>query len=275
MNSMQDQLIEVMSLSHGRDVSCYDEAFLAKTLGRRMASAGYESAKDYVADLSDNGAEAESFSKSLSICYSEFFRNPLTFALLEQLILPSLIEAREKSGRSEIRIWSAGCAAGQEAYSVAILLDEQTRAHGHPVPFRIFGTDRDESVLDSARLGVYDQAAVQNVCLRHLREYFTREGESYVLAERLRAQVDFSFYDLLDERNTCPPASIFGDFDLILCSNVLFYYRQEVRRNLVEKMRRALTNHGYFITGEVERFIVEQCGEFRAVDTPVWVFQKV
>jgi len=266
------QLITTLRQTHGRDVSIYDESFLAKMLARRLGAD--ESAAAYLNRLTTDRAEADAFSESLKITYSDFFRNPLTFAILEQLVLPALVEAGEKSGREKIRIWSAGCASGQEAWSVAILLDELLAARGSEVRFQIIATDNSETELAAARSGAYFEDAMQNVRMRHLREYFSREGETCVVQPRLRERVDFSAYDLLDEHSSSPPAGIFGDFDLIFCSNLLFYYSPERRRFILNKVRRDLSPNGYLVTGEAERVIVEQTGGFRAVAPPAAVFQK-
>jgi chemotaxis protein methyltransferase CheR len=112
-------------MSHGVDLTPFDAKFLAKTLDKR-AAASVETAEAYGERLAQDFSEAEALLQSLHIGYSEFFRNGLAFALLERLILPGLLEAKEKSGRGEIRVWSAGCATGQEAWSLAIL---DQRAH--------------------------------------------------------------------------------------------------------------------------------------------------
>jgi chemotaxis protein methyltransferase CheR len=183
------------------------------------------------------------------------------------------VEGRERFGGGEIRIWSAACAAGQEAYSVAILLEDMAAERGKPIPFRIIATDVSDAQLAIARKGVYDDDAVRNVRLRHLRRYFSEQGKAYVIAPGLRDRVDFSSYDLLDERSSSPPASIYGDFDIVLCCNLLFYYRPSVRRLILERVRRGLSPNGYLVTGEAERAIVQDAGGFRAMTPPTAVFR--
>jgi chemotaxis protein methyltransferase CheR len=274
MNNSLDQFIAVMRQAHGLDVSRFDESFLVKTLAHRQAATAHPDAAAYLRRLAAERAEAEEIFQSLNIGFSEFFRNPLTFAVLEQLILPGLVEAAETSGRREIRVWSAGCAAGQEAYSVAILLDELAAARGRAIPFRIFATDIAEAGLAAARRGVYDAAAVRQVRWRHLENYFARQGEMYEVAPWIRDRVDFSALDLLDGHKASPPASIFGDFQLVLCCNLLFYYRPEPRRDILNKVRQGVAAKGYLVTGEAERDMVEKAGGFRAVAPPAAVFQK-
>ena len=269
-----DAVVTVMDQSHGLDVSVYNEFFLAKSLEKRRQLTACDTTAAYLKRLAEDGTEAEAFHRSLRVVYSEFFRNPLAFALLEQLILPGLVEGKARSG-GEVRIWSAGCAAGQEAWSVAILLDELAAACARPVPFRIFATDLSEGDLVLARGGVYNATAVGNVRLRHLNGCFSRQGDAYAIAARLKDRVDFSVYDLLDGGTTCPPACIYGNFDLVLCSNVLLYYRPEALQLILNKLRRSLAPGGYLITGETERQIVASVDGFRAVAPPAAVFRRV
>jgi chemotaxis protein methyltransferase CheR len=273
MKSQLAQLSAVIRQTHGRDVAVYDETFLTKALEKRVAATAGQDAAAYLGRLAHDRPEAEAFFDSLHIGYSELFRDPLAFALLEQRVLPSLIAAAEHAGRPEIRVWSAGCAGGQEAWSVAMLLDELLTARKGPVSFRVIATDVAEAELAAAWRGVYDEAAVRNVRQRHLNAYFTREDESYILAARLRDRVDFSLHNLLDAGTTCPPASIYGDFDLVLCSNLLLYYRPETQRLILDKLWRCLSSSGYLMTGEAERAMVQKAGGFRAVAPPAAVFQ--
>lgn len=261
-----DDIIQAMAGSHGLDISRYEEAFLRKTVAKRVAATGGGTVAAYGERVAGDRAEAEMFFYSLRIDHSDFFRNPLTFAVLGQLILPGLVEAKKKSG-GEIRAWSAGCASGQEAWSLAMLLEELAG----PVPYRIFATDLAEP--EFARAGVYCAEAVGNVRTRHLSEYFSRQGESFSVIPRLRSRVDFSAYDLLDGSSSSPAASIYGGFDLILCCNVLFYYRKEARLGILDKASRALSPSGYFVTGEVERTMVSEHREFLAVLPPAAVFR--
>jgi chemotaxis protein methyltransferase CheR len=267
-------VVLVMRRVHGVDVCSYDVPFLIKSLENRRQATAAETAEAYVARLHDR-MEADALSRLLRITYSEFFRNPLGFALLEQLILPDLVEKSVRNHGSELRVWSAGCATGQEAWSVAILLDEITATQARGVPFRIFATDLSEADLSFAREGVYSESAVGNVRLRHLQRYFTRKGDAFVIVPRIKTRVDFSTYDLLDKSTSCPPASIYGHFDLVMCSNVLLYYRREAKSCILDKLGGCLVAGRYLMTGETERQIVEEMGGFRPVAPPASIYQRV
>jgi chemotaxis methyl-accepting protein methylase len=257
MNDDLHQIVKTMSVMHGKNISRYDESFLLKSLEKRMAETSNPTIADYCRYLSKEEWEAEEFYRSLNITYSEFFRNPLTVAVLEQRVLPRLIDEKQESGTAEIRVWSAGCAAGQEAYSVACLLDELLAARKTSLSYRIFATDISEKCLALARRGVYDAAAVQNVRLKHLKSCFESHNGVYSIAGRIKERIEFSFYDLLDERSTSPPGSIYGDFDLVFCSNLLFYYTPTIQQFILNKVCHSLSYGGYFVTGEAERGIVE------------------
>ena len=266
--------IQTLERAHGQCIDVYDESFLQKSIDKRLAETGITTVAAYEDYLAGNPVEADGFCQSLHINYSEFFRNSLTFALLEQQILPALIADKIQSGQREIRIWSAGCSAGQEVWSVAMLLDELLAVKGAPLSYRIFATDRSEPDLAKARTGVYSAEAVGNVSLKQLNNCFSRQGNAYVVVPRLRKQVDFSVYDLLDEHSVCPANSLYGDFDLILCCNLLFYYKPDVRQRIIDKVYRALSCGGFFVTGEAERDMVTKQEGFCTVAPASAIFQK-
>jgi len=269
-----DELVRVMNRVHGLDISGFEPSFLVRTLQRRAQASGCSSAGSYLTErLAKDRVEAEAFHRSLRVGYSAFFRDPSTFALLETQVLPDLAEKARKTGRGGLRVWSAGCAAGQEAWSLAMLLDESAASPERPFPWRVFGTDLSEPDLALARAGGYSAADLANVRLRHLDACFSRQGAGFSVAARLRERVEFSVYDLLDRANTCPPASIFGDFDLVLCCNVLFYYRPSQQRRILDKLLGCLAPGGYLVTGETERRIAGSAANLREVVSVAPIFQ--
>ena len=271
MKKALGHLIDVMGRIHGRDISPYDASFLDKSLAKRMAAVSIRPVEKYLAHLAESAPEAQELYSSLNITYSEFFRNPLSFSLLENSILPGLIEKKDPK---EIRIWSTGCAAGQEPYSVAILMEDLAVRRGKPVRFRIFATDKSRAELASARKGVYDCASVQNVRLKHICGHFTRKGDLYTIAAGLRDHIEFSFHDLLEVCSAFPPESIYGDFDVVICNNLLFYYRPDIQRCILAKLHNSLSDDGYLITGEAEKGIVEKADGFCTIASPSTVFQR-
>lgn len=267
-------LIAQVRRDRGLDLACYDGSFVRKAIIKRMLALGRPSVAAYGDYLAAQPAEGEVLERALNIGYSEFFRNPLTFALLEQRILPSLVAAKKHAGQGEVRVWSAGCSSGQEAWSIAMLLDALAGVGEPAVHYRIFATDRSAAQLAMARAGIYSGDAVANVRARQLRDYFERQGEAYVIGPRLRERVDFSSHDLLDESLSSPEASLYGDFDLILCCNLLFYYRPDIQRRILHKLASALSPGGYCVTGEAERDSVVEQGGLHPVALRAALFQK-
>lgn len=258
---------------YNHDVSVYDDAFLLNIINDRRRELGLLTDREYMNYLESNTAEAILFKSKLNNSYSEFFRNTLTFAYLEQIILPQLIEKKKIKKENQIRIWSAACASGQEAYSIAILCDELIETKKVDINYLIFATDIDPDELVNAQKGIYQLATLGKVTLKRTETYFSRKDENYIIASEIKRHIDFSVFDLLSDQGSCPPASIYGNFDLIFCSNLLFYYKPEFRNQMLEKIGNSLTKGGYLITGETEREIIKG-NNYREVFVNSAIFQK-
>lgn len=246
----------ILLQSQGIDISKYDVSFLNKSLQKRITETHCTTAEEYYTFLEQNKNEGEIFQKLLHNNYSEFFRNPLTFSLLERIILPSLILKKKNTKNKEIRIWSAACAAGQEAYSLAMLLEELKNGNVNNYNYRIFATDQCESQINEARKGIYSAAELNSLNMKRVKQWFTKNADSFTIKPELKENIDFSVFDLLSEQLSAPPASIFGDFDLVICANLLFYYKPEYRKIILEKATNCLANGGFIAVGEAERDIL-------------------
>lgn len=272
MDTTLQEIIQVMNKTHGFDVSIYDETFLQKSIVSRCKTTDWDELSDYLLFLSANRLEAENLVKCLCITYTDFFRNALAFANLEHWILPKLL--KDKSPGSEIRVWSAGCSSGQEAYSIAILLSKLHHPQGQSVNFRIFGTDISQISITQAIEGEYKEEAMQNIPLKHIKEFFAKNGDTFKIISKLKQHISFSIYDLLDNQSNNPPESIFGDYDLIFCSNLLYYYRSEQQQFVLRKIFHALAEQGYLVMGETERYIMKKTGGLQIVAPPATIYQK-
>jgi chemotaxis methyl-accepting protein methylase len=264
----------IMRHRYESEISMYDDEFLERTIQNRMSVRGIADGRSYARFLENTADEASELKKSLRISYSEFFRDPLAYAILERLVLPELLERAERSGRTELRIWSAGCADGQEPYSLAILLESLLAGRASKLGYRIFASDISETALSRARSGLYGADSLGNVRRNQLETHFVPEGCGWRLSSRIRDRVDFSIHSLLDERSACPPSCVYSDLDLVFCSNVLFYYKREVRRLIVDKIAKCLSPEGYFITGETERELVMDSESFAPIVAASPVFRK-
>ncbi len=242
------------------DIARYDDHFLRTTIQKRFEATHCRQAGDYPDLLLNNAGEAGLLSVSLQISYSEFFRNSLTYSVLERIILPELVHKMKNNKRKEIRIWSSACAGGQEAYSLAMLLEELKNEGGSHFDYRIFATDQNEQLLNEARKGYFSESLLNNVNVRRTKQWFTKKGDTYSVKQELKNNINFSVFDLFNNQYSCPPASIFGDFDLVVCANLLFYYKTDYRRAIIGKAGNCLSKGGFLVTGETERQILTDYG---------------
>lgn len=274
MKEQNRSVAQLLSQSYGIDVSKYDDSFLNKSLQKRITETHCDTAEAYHYILEQNKEEARKLLDSLNISYSEFFRNALTCSVLERIILPSIVLKKQNTNRKEIRIWTAACAGGQEPYSLSMLLEELKNSDNQKFDYRIFATDHDESVVNRARKGQYSEDALSCLNLKRVKQWFTRDGEIYSVKLELKKNIDFSVFDLFNEQFTSPPVSIFGDFDVVVCANLLFYYNPGYRKKIVKKTGDCLAHGGYLITGETERDILIK-HNYSEVFPQSAIFQKI
>ena len=237
----------------GIELSGFTTDFLEKTIYQRMEETQSGSMEEYLSVIVKDAGEENRLKDLLYVGYSEFFRNSLTFAVLERLIFPSLFIHHQQTNRKELRIWSLACAGGQEAYSLAILLEELIKEKKVPWNYRIFATDKSSEQVEWARKGVFSQQSLAKVPFSAMVQWFDKQEGSYVVKPELKRRIDFSVFDLLDQMNSSPPASIFGDFVIVFCSNVLFYYKPEFRTAILEKATGCLSKDGNIVVGDMER----------------------
>ncbi|MBN1162088.1 MAG: protein-glutamate O-methyltransferase CheR [Dehalococcoidales bacterium] len=184
--------------------------------------------------------ELEKLKKFLTINVSEFFRDAAQFRLLQDEILPPLLQ-----NNLGLNIWSAGCSNGAEAYSVAMLLDRQSPYRKH----RILATDIDQAIVNHAAAGgPYGAAEVRNVPKQLLEKYFTKDGGNFRVIERIRNKVNFGLHDL-----TRDPFE--DNFDLIICRNVVIYFSTETKKILRKKFLDSLKVHGILFIGATETML--------------------
>lgn len=273
MKAIIKRISKLLHQHKGIDILKYNESFLTKSIDRRMSENHYKSEEEYCDFLEQNKEEADSFIELLHNSYSEFFRNSLTFSVLEHIILPKLIHKKKDGKSKEIRIWSAACAQGQEVYSIAMLLEELRNGDKERVKYRLFATDKYDVQINKAQTGKYSKSDLNNVNLKRLEKWFTKQNDSYTIKSELMKNIDFSVFDLLDKNSTSPSASIFGDFDIVICANLLFYFEPKIRESMLDNVSRSISKGGYLITGEAEREILLN-HNFTEVFPPSGIFQR-
>ncbi|MFC1614375.1 CheR family methyltransferase [Gemmatimonadota bacterium] len=274
MTSDVDKILAELKQTRGIDLSGYRRSMLERRLCARMAQLQLNDSKAYLEQLRSDPAEYTHLVDCILINVSSFFRNPLVFEIIAQSILPSIIERKRIEGSNELRVWCAGCAEGEEAYSIAILTHQVLeREERDWIPY-IFATDMDSDALRQAEKAIFPRASLENTKLGILDKYFTNQGNFYEVRPFIRKMVRFSQCDLTSPKTVAPAESVFGTFDLVLCRNVLIYFTREVQERIFTKLYKSLAKDGYLILGEAEALDREIQSVFRTIDSLNRIFIK-
>lgn len=251
-----NDIIYQLKINYNMDISIFDLSFFKRSINMRISDMKLKNIKEYEELIIKDTQEIILLKKLLNNTYTRFFRDSFIFAQLDKIVIPNLITMIDR--QREIRIWSAGSSSGQEAYSIAILISELEEELRIKIPYRIIATDISEIQLEKGRNGIFKKNDILNLKLKYIEKYFSIEGNNYIIDEKIKKNISFSYFDLIDDENIKPPESIYGDFDLILCSNLLFYYNPEVQKKIIMKSELSLGPNGYFVTSEVEKILVKK-----------------
>ena len=273
MNVSLDQLCDYIYKKSDRDISALAPTFLQKTIDQRIIESGKRDLDDYFQYLCTESKEIGNLLNALNISYSLFFRNTLDFAILERFVFPELFKLKEIKNDS-IRIWSAGCAEGQEPYSLIMLADDLSQRQSKPNPVMLFATDISTTALKKAQEGVYSAMILQQIKFAYLNTYFTKKNQDYILCDPIRNSVMYSEYDLLNARTASPPFGIFGSYDIVVCCNLMIYYKPEIQKIILERLYLSMNSHGYLMVDDSERSIVKSFNGFTQYSTLGNIFVK-
>jgi chemotaxis protein methyltransferase CheR len=224
------------------DLAQYKDRCIRRRIAKRLRSCKVTDVASYLKRLEMDRDELDTLLATISIHVSQFFRNPDTYRILEQKILPDLCRRARAEGRTELTLWSAGCASGEEPYSLALLVDDMN-ARG--LKINILATDVSEPILDTARIGIYEALRLKEVPPEVLNKYFHGEKDHYQVIERIRNQVDFRQHNIMIASNY-PPA------DLVLCRNVMIYFTREEQERILSRFAATLPEHGALVLGRSE-----------------------
>ena len=244
-------ILEELKKERGVDFSGYRSSMLERRTQKRMFETN-NNPDEYLKYLKETPSELDNLIDVFTINVSGFFRDPLIYEYIKKKILPQLFLKKKRKKENFIRIWSAGCALGEEPYSIAIMLNEFLKKEDLRMNISIIATDIDKKALLRAAEGNYGINSVRNVMYGILNEYFIKEGNKFKLNSEIIDMVQFSYYDLLDNNNSVPPDSIFGDFDLVFCRNVLIYFTKDSQERIFSKLHRSLNKNGFLILGNAE-----------------------
>ncbi|GAX38585.1 CheR family methyltransferase [Nodularia sp. NIES-3585] len=260
-----EKLLTYLRVSRGFDFTGYKRSTLMRRVCKRMQYLSIENFENYLDYLEVYPDEFNQLFNTILINVTAFFRDISAWEYLAEQVLPNLVARKNES--DQIRIWSAGCASGEEAYTLAILMAEILGAEQFRQRVKIYATDVDEEALNQARQAVYSQKDVQLVPPELKEKYFETTGNNYVFRQDLRRSVIFGRHDLLQDA----PIS---RLDLLVCRNTLMYFNSETQGRIMARFHFALNDTGYLFLGKAEMLLIHS-NLFTPVDLKNRIFSKV
>ena len=243
LENMLQQITAIVARDQHIDFSHYRPTTLARRIERRRVIAGCNTLQAYMELLAESDKERAALRNDLLINVTGFFRDPEAWAYLEQQIIPPLIAQTAES--KELRIWVTACSTGEEAYSVAILVQEALEGAGKSLVVKVFATDIDETALQKAATGVYPEGVIKDVTEQRVRRFFKKQGQNYQVVRQLREMMVFAAHNLT--RN--PP---FTRMHLVTCRNLLIYLQPQLQQQVLSALHFALQPKGVLFLGGAE-----------------------
>ena len=245
------------------DLASYKSVNMKRRLAAYLRSRGCTDPLHYSDELADRAEEQKQLIAALGIHVSHFFRNPSTFLVLKSRILPEVLRMSRRQN-SKLRIWSVGCALGEEPYSVALLLKDMLEKGDH---FAIVGTDLSPDALKRAKNGYYPADRLKEVPAAMLAKYFSAQAQLYQINEEIRQLVQFFRHDIISEEIMCRA-------DLILCRNLLIYFSRDKQQQVLKLLAGALSPGGYLVLGRAETLAPDCRNLFFCVDPAERIYRR-
>jgi two-component system CheB/CheR fusion protein len=257
-------VIEIIKVRVGHDFNGYKRNTILRRLARRMSINRIEELSAYIELLRTDDAEQKALFEELLIGVTAFFREPESLQQLSTRVFSVAFD--NSADECPYRVWIAGCSTGQEAYSIAILLSEAVERTRSRRPIQIFATDVDQRAIDFARKGVFPPSIEHEIQPRLLTRYFTREGDSYRVQQRIRDTIVFSTQDVVRD-------APFSKIDLLLCRNVMIYLESELQTRLLTLFHFSLNPGGTLLLGTSET-VGHAAHLYDAIDSKAKIFRR-
>ncbi|MEK6266318.1 MAG: protein-glutamate O-methyltransferase CheR [Clostridium sp.] len=238
------------------DLSAYKSNQLHRRLLSLMARVGVNSVEEYISLLKSDPSQKQKFLDFITINVTEFFRNPEIFSEFSKQIKSELPYTKG------LKIWSAACSVGPEPYSLAMIMDDLFSRASH----KILATDIDSTILEKAKIGEYTHSEIKNVSSGFLDKYFEVKGDKYGLNSNIKKMVDFKKHDLILDKYE-------GDFDLIVCRNVVIYFNGDIKDKIYKKFSESLKKGGLLFVGATES--IYNYKEFGFEKASTFIYKKI
>ena len=260
-------LKEKITKERGVDTTYYKDNYLARRFLVRMRARKCDSVWQYMQILDEDPGEWAHLLDRLTINVTEFFRNPRVWKVFQAQVLPEVF--REEKKGVIVRFWSAGCSSGEEAYSIAITVNEYLKMNGLAHHIVVRGSDLDDRSLANAKAGIYKPEALRKATPAVREEYFRYDpaADRYRVSDELRTLVRFNRYDLTSMRR-------FRFFDVIFCRNVIIYIDRKQQMEMFSLLYDALNKGGFLILGKTESLFGKAKSMFEPVDGSERIYRK-
>jgi two-component system CheB/CheR fusion protein len=260
-----EELLDYLKRSRGFDFTAYKRSSLMRRVQKRMQVAAIDSFSRYGDFLEAHPQEFIQLFNTILINVTSFFRDPQMWEYIAREIIPAMLEVRD--GNSNIRVWSAGCSSGEEAYSLAMLLADGLGEANFRERVKIYATDVDEEALSEGRLATYSDQDVKTIPESLVKRYFERSNGRFLFHRDLRRSIIFGRHDLILD----PPIS---RVTLLACRNTLMYFNAEVQQRILDRFAFGLHDGGFLFLGKAE-MLLARSNAFAPIDVKKRVFTKV
>lgn len=237
------QITNILNRHQHINFAHYKPSTLSRRIHRRCLITGYQNIDDYIGRLQIERKEREILCQDLLISVTKFFRDSGAWEYLETNVIPQIIEKIEWGG--ELRCWVSACATGEEAYTLAILIDEAIADSDKQLKVKIFATDIDRIALEKAAIGIYSESIAKDLNPERLERYFIRQEQSFQVSKELREKLIFAPHNLTKDAN-------FTRMHLITCRNVLIYMQPQLQQQVLRNFHFSLVPKGILLLGEAE-----------------------
>ncbi|MEO0935038.1 MAG: chemotaxis protein CheB, partial [Cyanobacteria bacterium J06641_2] len=259
-----EHIANILATHEQTDFSHYKTSTLSRRIHRRYLISGCDNLDEFICLLKESAQERVNLRQDLLISVTQFFRDQRAWDVLETEVIPQLI--KKANPQEELRCWVTACATGEEAYSLAILLDEAVAKFDKPVKFKIFATDVDKLALEKAAQGIYPLTITKNINPERLGRYFVQKDNCLQVVRKLREKLLFAPHDLTKDAG-------FTRMNLISCRNVLIYMESDLQQKILRNLHFSLACKGVLFLGEAENLgHIES--EFQHIDAKNKIYQK-
>lgn len=262
-----DRLLLKINADRGLDLAQYRRPYIERRIATRLRALSLHTYRQYIRHLEAHPEEYVALLQTLTINVTDFFRDAAVYRVFQEQVIPRL--AKEKAARRQrvLRVWSAGCATGEEAYSLVMCFMEALGPSLEDFLLTVVGTDIDERALKVAKAAEYEAAKMAHVPKRHQVRYLERQGDRYVVRPEVRGHVKFKVLNLFDDR----PMKV---MDVVFCRNVFIYFEREQQERLLDSFCNALSCGGYLVLGRSEKMASSMLDRFELISGRERIYRK-